>query len=178
MRARGERPLLIIDIAVPRDFDPEVRALPGVVYRDLDDLQRISERNSEARAGEIEAVLDIVHAEAQRFLDWWDLLDVVPTIAELTARAEQMRLEQLEKTFRSLRPTEEVRQQLDALTRALVKQLLHEPISTLRQRGDRDEYVSLARTLFGLDDPTAPVPTTDPDAIESWTGGVLAGDDG
>ena len=178
MRARGERPLLVIDIAVPRDFEPEVRTLPGVVYRDLDDLQRISERNVEAREAEVEAVRDIVHAEAQRFLDWWELLDVVPTIAELTERAERMRLEQLEKTIRTLQPSEDVRQQLDALTRALVKQILHEPISTLRQRGDRDEYVSLARSLFGLDDPTAPVPTTDPDAVEAWAGGVSAGDEG
>jgi len=177
LQSRGERPLLVIDIAMPRDFDPDVRSLPRVVYRDLDDFQRISERNGEARASEVEAVRTIVRTEAERFRDWWELLEVVPTIAELTERAERMRLEQLERTLRTLRPTEDVRQQLDALTRALVRQILHDPIRTLRQRGDRDEYVSLARSLFGLDDPTAPVPTTDPDAVEAWAGGVSAGDD-
>ena len=148
-----------------------------VVYRDLDDLQRISERNGEARASEVEAVRAIVRAEAERFRDWWELADVVPTIAELTERAERMRVEQLERTLRTLRPTEDVRQQLDALTRSLVRQILHDPIRTLRQRGDRDEYVSLARSLFGLDDPTAPIPTTDVDAVEAWAGGVSAGDE-
>ncbi len=178
LRSRGERPLLIIDIAVPRDFDPEVRWLPGVVYRDLDDLQRISESNGAARASEVEAVRSIVRAEAERFRDWWELLDVVPTIAELTERAERMRVEQLERTLRSLRPTEDVRQQLDALTRALVRQILHDPIRTLRQRGDRDEYVSLARSLFALDDPTAPVPTIDSDTVDAWAGGISVGDEG
>jgi glutamyl-tRNA reductase len=159
LRARNERlaegPLLVVDIAVPRDVDPAVRDLPGVVYRDLDDLRAISERNGAARGAEVERVQAIVDAEAQRLAEWWALLEVVPTIAALTERAEAVRRTQLEKALRVLRPSEEVRGHLDALTRAVVSQLLHDPITTLRQRGDRDAYVSAVRTLFRLDEDSA-----------------------
>jgi glutamyl-tRNA reductase len=81
---------------------------------------------------------------------------VLPTIASITERAEAMRNAQVERTMQALGGNgraEEMRSQLDALTRSLVRQLLHDPISTLRRRGDRDDYVAAARTLFGLDAP-------------------------
>ena len=153
MRGRADRPLLIVDIALPRDVDPAVRELAGVVYRDLDDLQAISDRNASARQAEVASVRTIVDEEAARFMQWWQTLEVVPTIAALTERAERLREEQLAKTLRALDASPEVRSQLEALTRAIVKQLLHDPIATLRQRGDRDEYVHAVRTLFRLDEP-------------------------
>jgi glutamyl-tRNA reductase len=130
-----------------------VRELTGVVYRDLDDLQAISDRNAHARQAEVASVREIVDEEAARFMQWWQTLEVVPTIAALTERAERLREQQLAKTLRTLDASPEVRGQLEALTRAIVKQLLHDPIATLRQRGDRDEYVHAVRKLFRLDEP-------------------------
>ncbi len=169
MRGRPDRPLLIVDIALPRDIDPAVRELTGVVYRDLDDLQAISERNARARQAEVASVREIVHEEAARFMQWWRTLEVVPTIAALTERAERLREQQLAKTLRTLDASPEVRDQLESLTRAIVKQLLHDPISTLRQRGDRDEYVHAVRKLFRLDEPIA-------DGVDEVEPAITAGD--
>ena len=154
---RDGQPLLIIDIGVPRDFHATVRELPGVSYHDLDDLQEIAARNTEARASEVAAVQAIVDHETARFTEWWSRLQVVPTISAITDRAETLRLAELAKTMRRLKLTDEQRAQVeeltDVLTRSLVKQLLHAPLSTLRERGDQETYLDTARTLFKLDEP-------------------------
>jgi glutamyl-tRNA reductase len=159
LRHRHERlaegPLLVFDIAVPRDVEPVARELDGLVYRDIDDLQAISEANGAARRDEVEAVQALVDTEARRFAQWWGQLGVLPTVAALSERAEAMRAAQVERTLQALggrADSEELRVQLDALTRSLVRQLLHDPITTLRRRGDRDDYVAAARMLFGLDE--------------------------
>ena len=154
---RDGQPLLIIDIGVPRDFHPTVRDVPGVSYHDLDDLQTIAARNTEARAGEVEAAQAIVDHEAARFTEWWSQLQIVPTISALTDRAETIRQAEIAKTMHRLKLGEQdrahVEELIDVLTRSLVKQLLHAPISTLRERGDQDTYLDMARTLFRLDEP-------------------------
>lgn len=158
LRHRAERladgPLLVFDIAMPRDFEPAARHLDGVVYRDLDDLQAISEANGAARGDEVEAVRSLVTGEVNRFARWWSQLSVLPTVAAINERAEAMRAAQVERTLQALGEhgrTEEMRAQLDALTRSLLRQVLHDPITTLRRRGDRDDYIAAARTLFALD---------------------------
>ena len=154
---RDGQPLLIVDIGVPRDFHPTVREVPGVSYHDLDDLQTIAARNTETRASEVAAVQAIVDQETSRFTEWWSQLQIVPTISALTDRAETVRRNELAKTMRRLRLTDHERRHVeelaDVLTRALVKQILHAPIATLRERGDQDTYVGMARTLFRLDEP-------------------------
>ena len=156
-RQRDGQPLLIIDIGVPRDFHSTVRDLPGVSYHDLDDLQEIASRNTEARASEVAAVQTIVDQETSRFTEWWSQLQIVPTISAITDRAEEVRRTELAKTMRRLKVSDEERAHVeelaDVLTRALVKQILHAPISTLRERGDRDTYLDTVRTLFRLDEP-------------------------
>ena len=154
---RDGQPLLIIDIGVPRDFHPSVREVPGVAYYDLDDLQEIAARNTEARAAEISAVQAIVDQETAKFTEWWSQLQIVPTISAITDRAESIRAAEVAKTLRRLRLDDEARTHVeeltDVLTRALVKQLLHAPIATLRERGDREAFLDTTRTLFRLDEP-------------------------
>jgi glutamyl-tRNA reductase len=154
---RDGQPLLIIDIGVPRDFHPTIREIPGVSYYDLDDLQEVAARNTAARASEVAVVQAIVDEETSRFAEWWSQLQIVPTISAITDRAEELRRSELQKTMRRLKLADEQRAHVeelaDVLTRALVRQLLHAPIATLRERGDQDTYLTTVRTLFRLDEP-------------------------
>ena len=153
---REGSPMLIVDIGVPRAAEPAVAAVRGVTYRDIDDLQEIAAAHAQTRAAEVEAVTALVEEETGRFLEWWAQLRIVPTIAALTERAEQLRRGELAKTLRRLDVTPAQHEQLEAMTRALVRQILHDPIATLRERGDRDVYVDAVRELFRLDEPGPP----------------------
>jgi glutamyl-tRNA reductase len=151
LAARPQRALLVIDIGMPRDCDPAITELHGVAYYDLDDLQAIAAEHFAARASEVAHVDAIVDEETEHFVTWWEQLQVTPTISALTERAEALRQAEIAKTLRRLRLDDEQRTHLDALTRAIVKQLLHDPITTLRERGDREDYIAAVRTLFRLD---------------------------
>lgn len=152
MADRAGRSLMIIDIGMPRDCDPAVGEVSGVTYYDLDDLQAIAAEHRAARANELERVQAIVDEEAARFVQWWDQLQVLPTIAALTERAEQVRATEVAKSLRRLKLSEDQQSQLDLLTKAIVKQLLHDPIAALRDRGDNEDYVAAARRMFRLDE--------------------------
>lgn len=152
MADRAGRALLIIDIGMPRDCDPAVGDVDGVTYYDLDDLQAIAAEHRAARANELDRVQAIVDEEAARFVQWWEQLQVIPTITALTDRAEQVRATEVAKSLRRLRLSDEQQAQLDLLTKAIVKQLLHDPITALRDRGDSEDYVDTARRLFRLDE--------------------------
>lgn len=155
MRREGAAQL-IIDIGVPRAGDPALTTVPGVTYRDIDDLQEIAASHAGARAAEIVNVQALVEDETIRFLEWWEQLQVAPTITALTERVEQIRRSELGKTLRRLNASVEQQEQLEAMTKALVRQILHDPIVTLRERGDRDVYVDAVRRLFRLDETTTP----------------------
>ena len=160
MARREGGPLLIVDIGVPRDFEPGVRDLPGISYFDLDDLRDVADRNAEARRAEVEAVGRIVDEEAAKFGLWADTQRVQPTITELAARAEELRLDVIERTIRSTGLSEEERARheafADQVTRHLVKRLLAAPIEVLRERGDRSFTLEATRAIFRLDNPNAP----------------------
>ncbi len=153
---REGAPQLIIDIGVPRACDPSVAAIPGVTYRDIDDLQEIAATHAHARAAEVQAVERLVEEETGRFLEWWEHLQVAPTIAALSERAEQLRQGELERTLRRLDLDDGERERVEAMTKALVRRILHDPIAALRERGDRDVYVDAVRHLFRLDEPADP----------------------
>jgi len=160
MARREGGPLLIVDIGVPRDFEAGVRHIPGVSYFDLDDLRDVADRNVEARRAEIDAVARIVDEEAAKFGLWADTQRVQPTITELGARAEALRLDVIERTLRSSGVTDEERARAaliaDQVTRHLVKRLLAAPIEVLRERGDRSFTLEATRAIFRLDNPNAP----------------------
>ncbi|MCB9484256.1 MAG: glutamyl-tRNA reductase [Dehalococcoidia bacterium] len=160
MQRRDGEALLAIDIGVPRDFESGVRSLHGVTYFDLDDLREVADRNAEARRAEVEAVEGIVEEETHKFSLWADTQRVQPTITELAARAEALRLDVIERTLRSNGVTAAEREHLETLadqvTRHLVKRLLAAPIEVLRERGDRSFTLEATRALFRLDNPNAP----------------------
>jgi glutamyl-tRNA reductase len=155
MESRGGRPLLLIDIAVPRDIDPTVRELPGITLYDMDDLQREVVRNLGSREAEMVHVNAIIDQEVERFADWLASLDVVPTIAALRERGEeivQRVLRENEPRWESLSDADRARVEL--MARTIVGRMLHEP--TLRMKGAAERggsYVHLQalRELFGLD---------------------------
>jgi glutamyl-tRNA reductase len=152
---RGGRPLLMIDIAVPRDIEPSVRDLPGVTLYDMDDLQREVARNMGSREAEAVRARRLVEQEVERFGQWLASLDVVPTITALRSLGsdvvEQV-LRENESRWESL--SEADRERVEVLARAVVNRLLHEPTVRLKAAVDEDNsyvYVQALRELFGLE---------------------------
>jgi glutamyl-tRNA reductase len=155
MRTREGRPLLAIDIAVPRDIDPDCREIPGVSVHDIDDVQQIVERNTSGREAEARRAELIIEAELDRFDRWLASLEVVPTIAAMRERGEEVvRRVMAENESRWQDLGEADRERMEAMARAIASRLLHEPTVRLRRAAGNDDaysYVSALRELFGLD---------------------------
>jgi glutamyl-tRNA reductase len=161
MAGRDGRPLLLVDIAVPRDVDPACRELAGVSVHDVDDVQAIVERNASVREAEARKAEGILDSELARFERWLSTLEVVPTVTALRERGEEIVrrvLAENESRWESLSPTD--RERLEAVARAIVSRMLHEPTLRMkRSADDEDSYVLLhaMRELFGLDPAAAPI---------------------
>jgi len=156
MRARRNRPLFFIDIAVPRDIDPEINRINNVYVYDIDDLnnaiqENIDERQQEALRGE-----RLVDGAVIQFRRWFQGLDVVPTIVDLRDKVEEIRQRELKKTFAALNSvSEEDRAAIDRLTASLVNKILHGPTVFLKQSGYKERkplYVDITRRLFNMDE--------------------------
>lgn len=148
---RGGRPLLLLDIAVPRNIDPASGALPGVTLRNIDDLQRTVAAGVAARAGEVDKVEAILGRHAATFWDWYRAREVAPTIAALRDQAEAIRKAELAKTLARLGHLDERdRNAIAALSVAIANKLLHEPTTRLKRPGDGGDFVHAATELFGL----------------------------
>jgi glutamyl-tRNA reductase len=160
MLERIGRPLLLIDIAVPRDIEPECRELPTVTVYDIDDVQQIVERNAGSREAEARGAEPIIAAELDRFERWLASLEVVPTIASLRERADEIVgrvLAENDGRWESLGEAD--RERLAAMAKAIASRLLHEPTLRMKRSAGSDEaylYVSALRELFGLDPETEP----------------------
>jgi glutamyl-tRNA reductase len=153
MREREGAPLLLIDIAVPRDIEAACGELEGVTLYDIDDLQTVVARNRQVREDERAQAEAVVEDEIQRFARWMGTLDVMPTIAALRehgdAIVEQV-LAENEGRWESASPRDRAR--MEAMARSLMARLLHEPTIRLKSV-DRDGghgRVQFARELFGL----------------------------
>jgi glutamyl-tRNA reductase len=155
MTARGGKPLLLIDIAVPRDIDPAVGELEGVFLRDIDDLQRVIERKLSGHEAESRRAEALIEHELERFQRWLKTLDVVPTIAALHGHAEAIARQVLaENAPRWQSLSEGDRERLGLVAATIVKRLLQEPTLRLKARGEEQRtyvYVQALRELFGLD---------------------------
>jgi glutamyl-tRNA reductase len=154
LEERAERPLLLIDIAVPRDIDPGVRGLPGITLYDMDDLQHAIARNVSGREAEAAKAGALIDQEVDRFTRWLGSLEVVPTIAALRERGDQIVAQVLrenEERWESMSDND--RRRLELMARAVVSRLLHEPTLRLKDAdGDRSYiYVDALRELFALD---------------------------
>jgi glutamyl-tRNA reductase len=175
MRAREGRPLLLIDLAVPRDIHPDCRDLDGVSLHDMDDLQELVERNTSGREAEGRRAESILRTELGRFERWLGSQDVVPTVAALRARADEIVTRVLvenEPRWESL--SEADRERARAMARAIASRLLHEPTLRLkRSSGDDDAYVlvNALRELFGLDAETEPLAEADAEVRPLRTAG-------
>jgi glutamyl-tRNA reductase len=165
MAARSGRQLLLIDLAVPRDVQPECRDLDGVGLFDMDDLQTLVERNASGRESEGRRAETILRSELASFERWLASQNVVPTIAALRARADEITagvLAENEQRFQSL--SEGDRERVRAMARAIASRLLHEPTLRLKRSSGEDDaylYVNALRELFGLDSDSAPAQGAD-----------------
>jgi glutamyl-tRNA reductase len=159
MRQREARALLLIDIAVPRDVESECGELEGVSLYDIDDLQAVVARNLNTRAEELPRALEIVEEEIHRFARWLGQADALPTVSALrehgSALVEQVLAENSGR-WESASPRDLAR--VEAIARAVMSRLLHEPTIRLRSMGADRGHASLelVRELFGLrEDATA-----------------------
>jgi len=169
MMTRGGRPLLLVDLAVPRDVDPECASLPGVTLYDVDDLQAQVDSHLLVRRAEARRAEGILEEEIQAFALWLGSLEALPTIAALRARGDQVvtgLLAENEHRWEGL--SERDRERVEALARAAVNRLLHEPTMRVRQSPPEDRHARLAllRELFGLEE-VQPAAAAEPAAVRA-----------
>lgn len=153
-RVRRGRQLLLIDLAVPRDLDPAIHELDGCYLYDIDDLDAIVSETLAGRRGEAARAEALVAAEADKFHEWQASLDVVPAIASLRARAEEIREAELRKAEGLLgRLDDGERRAVESITAQIVNKLLHLPTVRMKQAAvsaDGVIYAEAVRHLFGL----------------------------
>jgi glutamyl-tRNA reductase len=154
MRERRNRPMFLIDLAVPRALDPALNGLDNVYVYDIDDLDSVVTDNRGARAREAAKAEVIVDAEVEAFWRWFTSLDAVPTIVALREKFDDIRRRELERALAALGDVDpRQRAAIERLTQAIVNKLLHAPLATLREhRADPTEafYIDAARRLFRL----------------------------
>jgi glutamyl-tRNA reductase len=156
IKARRNRSMFFIDIAVPRDIDPRVNSIENVYLYDIDDLQGVADANVKDREKEADKAEEIVEGEVTRFCQWYESLEVTPTVRVLRNKLEAIRQKELQKAYAALSvSSEKERKVLDALTTAIIKKILHDPITMLK-RGDQDSssenLVDAIRKLFRLEE--------------------------
>ena len=155
MAEREARPLLLIDIAVPRDIEPECREVGAVSVYDIDDVQQIVERNAGTREAEATRAERIIETELDRFQKWLASLEVVPTITALREHGDEVvRRVTAENENRWENLGEADRARMELMAKAIASRILHEPTRRIRRAAGHDDayqYVSALRELFGLD---------------------------
>lgn len=156
LRARRGRPLLFVDLAVPRDVDPALAGADGCFVYDIDDLQAVVEASLAGRRSEAVRAERLVAAEAERFREWQASLSVVPAIASLRARAEEIRAAELAKAEGRLgRLPDSERKLVESVTSQIVAKLLHMPTVRMKEAAaaaDGVVYADVVRHLFGLEE--------------------------
>jgi len=174
MSAREGRPLLLIDLAVPRDIDDACARLDGVTLFDIDDLQAVATRNRKGRQAEARRAEGIIEEEIQKFAVWLGSLEVLPTLGALRARASEIAAQVVAENrgkWESASPRDLDR--VDALARAVVNRILHEP--TLQMKAMHDDRVharmAVIRDLFGL---TVEEGVPGAEALAAWPEDELA----
>ena len=154
-RRKQSNGLLMIDIAVPNDIDPEVRRLEGVTVRDLDDLARVVETSLGSRMSEVSKVEAIVAGEVGRFMEWERADEVAPLVSRLVAQAEAARVAEVERFRRRGGLDDATLEAVDRLTQRLVAKLLHEPINRAKRMPSSQQgklHLAALRELFELDE--------------------------
>ncbi len=150
MNQRPANPLVIVDIAVPRNVTPEVGSIPNVFLYSIDDLTNISNTNRLKREGSIQQVEVIIAAEMKKLSAWWREHEIRPLISALMGKAEVIRATQLEKTLKNFHSLScEQRENLESMTRAIVNRILQDPVQYLKNNGNSKQS-QLLREIFGI----------------------------
>jgi len=155
IRARRNRPIFFIDIAVPRDIDPEINRLENAYVYDIDDLKGIIEENIEDRQKEAVKGERIIDEAVIRFREWHDSLDVVPTIVALRTKLEAMADSEIKRTVQAQGMSAEAAQALQRMMGSFINKVLHEPTMHLKRDGmlgDKSLSIDTVRKLFKLDE--------------------------
>jgi len=159
MRQRMNRPLFLIDIAVPRDLDPELNDLDNVYLYDIDDLKNVVDLNKAGREKEAVRAEGIVAEEVIKFGQWLEGMEIAPTITAMRQKANAIRQAEVARTLATLKSlSEEERRSVEMLANAIVNKLLHEPTVFLKNsasHGDAQARLDFVRRLFGLDNDSA-----------------------
>jgi glutamyl-tRNA reductase len=154
MSARRNRPMFLIDIAVPRNIEPSVNQLDNVFLYDIDDLQKVVDRNVQGRAKVAEEAEDIIAEEVQRMISRLKEREIAPMIVSLQEQLEQVRageIERMRSRLGNLTPQQE--EAIQALTRGIINKIAHGPISELRKQATQPEgahFASVIRRVFRL----------------------------
>lgn len=156
MKKRNYESMVLMDIAVPRDIDPETKKIDYVFYHDIDSLNIIVDQNLSRRKAEIPKVEKIIDEEVSALYDWYNSLLAGPTIKNLRDKFETIRAEEVEKNIN--RFSSDDREKLEIVTKRIINKILHHPTSVLRKTNettsDSDESASkigIIREMFGID---------------------------
>jgi len=161
LKRRKNKPMFFIDIAVPRDIDPDVNQLDNVYLYDIDDLKEVVEENMAQRQEEASKAHAVVEIETATFGNWLKSLELQPTIVDLVDKNEDIAHRELAKTLKKIGPVDErTRKALETLVLSVGRKSLHEPICFLKRRtqeeGSAERFIDLARRMFNLDEDTVP----------------------
>jgi glutamyl-tRNA reductase len=153
---RRNKPIFFIDIAVPRDIEPDVNDLENVYLYDIDDLQVVVSANIKEREKEAKNAMNFISQEVTKFNNWVGALDAVPTIVEIRKKAENIRKQEVEKTLKKISHlSEDEKQLLRQMSSSMINKILHKPTIKLKQKTQSEDghvYLKAIRHLFHLDD--------------------------
>ena len=153
--ARGDRPLCVLDIALPRDVDPAVGELDNVFLYNIDDLQAVIAASLESRRANLPSAEQLIAAETERYWDWVAGLSAVPVVTDLRTEMEQVRVREVTEALKKLSHlSPEDRATIEHLSRSMMNKFLHEPSVRLKSAAANGRglgVVDAARYLFGLE---------------------------
>jgi len=156
LKKRKNRPMFLIDIAVPRDIDPEANNIGNVYVYDIDDLEGVVQANIKARTLEAAKAEEIIAGEVRQFIDWRRSREAFPTIVKLRNWAEDVRRAEVEKTIKKIGNLSDAdARRIEAMTETILNKILHPPVSRLKRaahRGEDGDLNEMVRKLFDLDE--------------------------
>lgn len=153
LQNRNGDPMVIVDIAVPRNVEPDVGRMERVFLYNIDDLHEVLEKNRRNRESEKKKAEILIGVEVDKFNAWWQTFSVRPVLTALMNKADRIRTSQLDKTLKKLPPlNDEERYRLEKMTQAIVAKLLKDPISLLKENaGGNGDLTNVVRQLFRLE---------------------------
>ncbi len=157
IRERRHRPMFIVDLAVPRDVEPEAREIDDIFLYSIDDLAAIVKDNLQVRRDAVSQAEAMIAEQTTHFLHWLEGRNVVPTISALSGHHDALRAAELERAKRLLEKGAAPEEVLESLARGLTNKLLHAPLAALNQAGDaeRAELIALFQRVYRLPEPPA-----------------------